>query len=274
MRGIGTQSDPFYVESWEELVTALGTTDAYIECPKNAVWEMNDILPGGITTAIETYAARVNGNGTTIRNLYFSSSYIYGKRSAGTWWYNLNFENVLLESSYGFSSSARFRGCNFSGQLNNGVMFNVGSSDVYIFSHDGKKGCSFNFTLTGKAYMNLNNTKHEYSMIVLDGKSTNANTNVGWWNLKSCYITGKYPFPTLGLTKTSGRNNIFDIFIDENTTVKGNPDYSYDLKNVMNSDKMAGTFDSDEASNDYILATSQQLTDAKWLQEQGFSIIA
>lgn len=269
MKGTGTQADPFYVEDWDEFTTALGTTDAYIECPENAVWEMNDILPGGIVSTINTYATRVNGNGTKIRNLYFANSYIYGRRSAGTWWYNLNFENILLESSYGFYSLARFRGCNFSGQLNNGSMFR----DV-IFSHDEKKGCSFNFTLTGQAYMNDNGTMHEYSMIVLDGKSTNKNTNVGWWNLNSCFITGKYPLPILSLSSKSGRNNVFDIFIDENTTINSGADYPYTSKNVMNIDKITGTFASETARNAYILATSQQLNDAKWLQDQGFSIIA
>lgn len=269
MTGKGTQTEPFYVENWNEFTTALGTTDAYIKCPENAVWEMNDVLPGGIVSVINTYAAHVNGNGTTIRNLYFANSYIYGRRTAGTWWYNLNFENILLESSYGFNSLARFRGCNFSGQLNNGIMFN----DVN-FSHDGKKGCSFNFTLTGRACMHKHETKHEYSMIVLDGKSTNTSTNVGWWNLNSCFITGKYPLPILGLTEASGRNNVFDIFIDENTTIKGSKDYPYTSKNVMNIDKITGVFESETASDDYILATTQQLDDAKWLQDQGFSIIA
>ena len=60
MTGTGTQTDPYMVSDWEEFVTAVGKTDVYVECSKNAVWDMNNIAPDGIKSPITMYAANIN----------------------------------------------------------------------------------------------------------------------------------------------------------------------------------------------------------------------
>lgn len=47
MKGTGTKDDMFIPESWGDFVTAIGTTDAYVNVPAGTVYDMSAIEPDG-----------------------------------------------------------------------------------------------------------------------------------------------------------------------------------------------------------------------------------
>lgn len=47
MKGTGTKEDMFIPESWDDFVTALGTTDAYVSVPEGTVYDAGAIKPEG-----------------------------------------------------------------------------------------------------------------------------------------------------------------------------------------------------------------------------------
>jgi hypothetical protein len=118
MTGTGTQNDPYIISDWTDFITAVGTSGAYVEFPKNLtrtddtdvdpnklytdeygvvqtnvqpadlsnlyentfVLDANsdDGFPGGITTHFQIRCASINGFGGTIINLASSMDGIWG----------------------------------------------------------------------------------------------------------------------------------------------------------------------------------------------------
>lgn len=75
MTGTGTQSDPYIVSDWEELVTACNSTNNYIVCESGIEVDFNDIYPNGYTQGDTAYSLRFNtliGNGLKLKNLLSS----------------------------------------------------------------------------------------------------------------------------------------------------------------------------------------------------------
>lgn len=107
MTGRGIQNDPYIISDWNDFITAIGTTDAYVEFPKvlvhtqdrnvdpnklytdangvvqtnvqpsdlvnlyenTFVLDANDYAPGGITSTITMSCTDINGYGGYIKNL-------------------------------------------------------------------------------------------------------------------------------------------------------------------------------------------------------------
>ena len=107
MTGTGTQNDPYIISDWNDFITAVGTSNAYVEFPKNLVHtsdtnvdpnklytdangviqtnvqptdlanlyentfvlDANDYAPEGLTARIEFNCASINGYGGYIKNL-------------------------------------------------------------------------------------------------------------------------------------------------------------------------------------------------------------
>ena len=127
MTGTGTQEDPFVVDNWTDFVTAVGTTDAYVEFPPTpGVIDLNNESFSTLST-VTIACSQINGNGWTLQNLYtINSSGFYLVHNCVI--NNLNFLNILA---------------NFS---NNRIYFfdNSDSSNQYTFNH-----CKFNGFLNG-----------------------------------------------------------------------------------------------------------------------------
>lgn len=107
MTGTGTQNDPYIISDWNDFITAIGTSDAYVEFPKDLthtqdtnvdpnklytdangvvqtnvqpsdlvnlyengfVLDANDYAPSGIASTITMNCANINGYGGYIKNL-------------------------------------------------------------------------------------------------------------------------------------------------------------------------------------------------------------
>ncbi len=99
MQGTGTQTDPYIPGNWEEFVTAIGTTGAYVELPEGGgTFDMNEIAPTGVGI-ITANCEEINGNGWTIDNaynMYFNLEEIYRKNK---YIKNFHIKDFTIENS-------------------------------------------------------------------------------------------------------------------------------------------------------------------------------
>lgn len=138
MTGTGTQNDPFVIADWSDFITAVGTSDAYVEFPKNLVsttdtdvnpnklyvdsngvvqknvqpsdlanlyentfeFDLNTIHPEAFTSTIQIKCASLKGNGATIKNISFDdcNGFTLG---ANTVINGLNVKNFYFATSSG-----------------------------------------------------------------------------------------------------------------------------------------------------------------------------
>ena len=172
MTGSGSASDPYKPTNWDEFVTAITTGYAYVECPENEVWDMNEQKPTGVGQ-ITPVATSIKGNGLIIKNLYCRSNqlfynnfhYDWNTRDLNVYIYDLHFINMNLTSyfqrldcssreAYG-ARYFRYYGCTFTGissgtdQTNEGGIFNV---DSY---NDGDGGYKAVLTFNVSPYSRL-----------------------------------------------------------------------------------------------------------------------
>lgn len=96
-----------YPTTWAEFVEAIATPETAVHLPENAVWDMNDFVPEGITnTVINIMCDRIYGNGTEIRNLKLTESYFKLLSNQSTsnarleFWDSLHLTNIVLENTY------------------------------------------------------------------------------------------------------------------------------------------------------------------------------
>lgn len=327
MTGTGTQTDPYIPTTWSEFVTAVGTSGAYVECPKNLVltsdtdivesklyvdssgevildpvkenlseyyentfvFDMNKIMPYGLTESIVIKAANINGKGATIANIYTSpatapASVFVAKEQ--TYMHSINFFNIYLENrpdnNYGVLFYTEIYGaftlakCKVSGVFSN-------YSSLYTASYSGSSwrnrfiSCSFNIIFDGKsslgaAYKNNNTVTSErwaffeFCKIKISGKSQSAAYRDNVFVANYCYITGNcHSNLSFGCTAT-----VFDIIVSEGQSVSyhGSSWGGHVCENsVINIDKVQGTF-----ANALKQVTTAQLVDAEYLASIGFPI--
>lgn len=109
------------VSSWSDFLLAVQESGADVVLPENAVWNMNEISPEGVSSLPEIRCSNIYGNGTEIRGLrtdsnFYSNSHVLEKVA------NLHFIDFILEGQSLFSTSNNtrdgyiaFSGCKFSG---------------------------------------------------------------------------------------------------------------------------------------------------------------
>lgn len=280
MTGTGTQTDPYIPENWEEFVEAVGKDGAYVSCPENAVWDMNESMPAGITSAINIKAKQILGNNMTIKNPTFINSMAFDIKSEICEIIKLNFLNIYttMNSTHCFSSvkTTFFRNCKFSGIISHGSFFSQDYPNTkFNFTNDtggNPKGCSFNleFYGNGTMYTGSPEAKFENCNIHISGEN-NSQINTELFSkclMINCYISGKCPSNTS--MYISLKNNIYDIEVSEGKVYNYTPN-NYE-KTVIN-DSIVNDYDTDTVFEDYLIkATEEQMHDAEYLKSQGFMI--
>lgn len=73
--GTGTQADPYIVDTWEDFVTAAGTSGAYVKIAEGVVFDMNAIAPEG-APAVTVAAAHIDGKGATIEAARVNTAFL------------------------------------------------------------------------------------------------------------------------------------------------------------------------------------------------------
>lgn len=81
MTGTGTQADPYIVDTWEDFVTAAGTSGAYVEIAEGVVFDMNAVAPDG-APAVTIAAAHIDGKGATIEAARVNTAFLNLAESA------------------------------------------------------------------------------------------------------------------------------------------------------------------------------------------------
>lgn len=256
------------VNNWDEFVTAVGTSGATVECPANAVWDINDVSPAGVAKT-EIKCSKINGNGLKIENLRCTQDYLFvlGSRVECSDLYFLNF--YLGGGFYdGDANLSRvWRGCRFEGlSTSSGIVFrgagyyNAGT-DLFTTSPNTNKGCGFNIICqSGTLFSGYNTatTKIENGNIKFNGKSlsyaaSGSSTNVGFNN---CLISGEFQ----DALSVASDTVIFDCNCNKIT------DYNGFSRTIVNKDKCPSY------PSSAIAVTTEQISDASYLQSKGFPI--
>lgn len=266
MTGTGTQADPLCPTNWQEFVEAIGTSGAYVSCPADEIWDMNEIDPTGISAITPWNAVEVRGNGLTIKNLVLKTAIRFSAEDILQEVYKLNFLNMYDAGGdfaafyYNKGQNPIFKNCKITGQFSKNLFFNG-----IDFSHDGEKSCLIAVNLLGSARLGVN-CNFLGCKIDLSGSTTAKIESLSTSKADFCYFTGTNPYKQLKLSYKS-RNNVFDMVVPENTELTY--DYIYDgFIGVFNSDKMYGDYD-----GLYEPATTAQLTDTAYLQSIGFPVV-
>ena len=105
------------VTTWGGFLAALQTEGAVIDLP-GGVWDCNALVPSGFQDTIEITAAKVNGHGTVIRNLYgdmFAQTVYQGQTVCE--FTNMQFQNLVTQNTI----SAAFTDCIITGMCQRGI---------------------------------------------------------------------------------------------------------------------------------------------------------
>ena len=285
MTGTGTETDPFVISAkdtpqqiWADFIQAIGTSSAFVQCPKDYHLDMNKVAPEGWNTQTRWRAKQVYGNGFTICNLHSSCSEAYGLfRLDGSTHYvhELNFDSFYYAGSVSFfggstaNNYSYFKRCGFSGIMANNIFFSAANKvDFTVKSGENSKGCYFNIKFLNNSQFHAGNYSmtHFCSNIVLSGSSTNSQTKTNL-TFKSCLFSGNLPFPQLVI---KGQYNVFDMDIATGQEIACGSNNGADMQQcLINSDKVAEGAILHEL---LIPVTTSQMSDAAYLAEKGFPI--
>lgn len=268
MTGTGTSTDPYIVENWGEFVTAAGKSGAYVSCPVDAVWDMNEIAPTGVS-GVRLSCAQINGNGLTIKNIFSSDLFSRGQ-SGTTNVYDLNFLDIYMEGGafatcHPSSGSIAFHRCRFSG------IFTGASSLFYAYSIASPAQldrCSISVQLMGEArVMGITVAPgNDQSCGIFTFCDLNlqgsGSTNGNRFTLINSRLRGVYPGTGLVIASVS-QYSVLDIGITwgVNDTTP--------TKVLINTDKVASGI---TIPSGFIKVTTEQLRDAQYLSSIGFPV--
>lgn len=291
------------VNNWDEFVTAVGTSGATVECPANAIWDMNDIAPEGLTATITVNATSVNGNGLTIRNIYKNGGNVFNSSVGNHTISDINFENIYAIGNFWYASASndnwythQFARCKFSGKIVNGAFIasNTGSEE---YGNRWKlytrlTSCSANLHFSGNSTLSTGDLyerdiyeavprqlRFVDSIIVISGKSTNTGTanqgQKGGYNaisLNNSLLTGNNPFINLQISQsyqaTSTIASVIDLNCQEGQTIYRGSNTGTVSTTLINADKINGA----TVASQLIQVTDEQLKDAAYLESIGFPI--
>lgn len=141
MIGEGTQLSPYIPENWNEFITAITTSNAYVSL--NSDFDLNESNPEGISESTNVRCKQINGNKHTIKNLYFIGIGALFVFMTNTETKELNFIDMIVENGRlftlgsGGNGDSVFYKCTFSGIFNDCIF-------SYIQANASFKRCSFN----------------------------------------------------------------------------------------------------------------------------------
>lgn len=194
MTGTGTQNDPYIISDWTDFITAVGTSNAYVEFPKNLVHtsdtnvdpnklytdangivqtnvqptdlanlyentfilDANDYAPEGLSSTITISCASINGFGGGIVNLASSSATIIGTYSYVSFT-GIAFLNVRCTDTYFFVSGRSGGWGTVSKCIFTGRMDGQSTSYFIWASFVHFVSCAFNLQLYGASQFAQNN---------------------------------------------------------------------------------------------------------------------
>lgn len=273
MTGTGTQTDPYVVDNWEDFVTAIGTENAYVSVPTGTAFDMNKILPEGLS-ALTIKCTELDGNGLILRCIYINrgSTNTYGLTFNGTVAVkNVKFLDMYLlntssSTTYFFHgcSSTTFYNCTFS------VIINSISDDMATLTDSADfYNCSMYVIFKGYAngigYSASASIINNCNIYIDASMSTFYGTTGTYYTLQNSKISGiphRY-FHIYGDVYTS----VLDLNVESEKYLKYTGDYADGI--LINADKVA---DDVTIPSTMMAVTTGQMTDTAYLESIGFPI--
>lgn len=304
MTGTGVQNDPFIISSWADFITAVGTTDAYVEFPKSLVLtsdttvdtnklyvnssgvvqtdvqasdlanlyentfvlDANDYAPEGLTATIAVNCKSINGYGGCIKNVYSSSYDAFTINNANFIMDNVRLLNFFLNGS--FLSAPN--GVNDSSGCTKCIfsaLINNGTTKKYFIDnyHMFFKQCSFYLILRDKTAF-VEETYPYFNKVELCKVYIDADNDIT--NVLAglnTYFAGTFP-AQVHATMPSNYTNLYCIYDIYCPSILAGTWSSPVSTCICNIDKCTG-------EHQYLLeATTAQLKDAAYLASLGFPI--
>lgn len=254
MQGTGTQADPYIPENWNEFLTAIETSGAYVSLPEGGgVFDMNKIAPeGGIKVTFS--CIKIDGNGWIIHaphNIAFEA-YNSDQSHIINDLHFLDFEFTGSPKKMMFDGSNRWmymrlNGCTFTGNIS-------GGSDVYLFDEVlSMDQCNINVTFVGDTYRLFNGS---------------ASNNLTMSNVKARFDYSGCTYTTTEKITTPSDKKINDSFFE---ITNCNLDFEYSgLRSVFHVNGNGGYVrNADGVKNN---VTEEQLGNAAYLNSIGYPI--
>ena len=249
-----------YVNTWAEFLEAVATEGNTVICPSQAIWDMNEIEPEGVTALPTVKCTSIQGNGTEIRNLktttYFPLEMPYVQSVN-----NLHFVNFIADNGVFFISHSGhmwFHGCKFSGLCGAQALGVIvcgtnqnASADRCSFLIDAQRAGAFHA-------VNMTAKFCRFSIAVPNGTFTMP------YNLQWCYVRADTPLQQ-GICPAGSLACVFDGDM-QNVTQAQEPSHTY--ISIFNKSSMPGLQESEYLKG----VTTEQLLNADYLYSIGFPI--
>ena len=260
-----------YVNTWAEFLDAIAVEGNTVICPSQAIWDMNEIEPEGVTTLPAINCTAIQGNDTTIKNLHTTAAFlaypaVFDSVDA------LHFENFIAEGDGLFHMSSptqgggttRFSRCRFSGLCgtNTRAVIRPGSGtwgDNY--GNASAYRCSFMIdaqTSSGFWAVGASAKYSRFHIAVPNGVFTMPGT------LQWCYVRADTPLQQ-GICPAGTLACVFDGNM-QNVTQAQEPDHTF--ISVFNKSSMPNLEESEYLKG----VTTEQLLNADYLYSIGFPI--
>lgn len=261
-----------YVNSWSEFVTESAKSGNVVHLPENAIWDMNEIAPSGVSGEISIYCSGIRGHGTRIKNLHLSgqfrirSSYVYIR---DLFLIDMIADGVNPQSNAVFLGNVYFVGCAISAILSanyyNFVYYTTNYSDYFA------EKCSIYIetTYTSFSLYAMGSGGSHYCRLELHApNSTNGN---GLGECSYCECVAYIPNAT----------GVFSADFRGGCTVRGNMKQASESSWVGDWDAAVSVYDIDMFGDGYtpkypqffIACTDDQLKDPEFLRSKGFPIV-
>lgn len=260
------------VNSWSGFVTALNVSGAVVVLPENAVWDMNEILPYGLTENINIACKAIYGNGTRIKNLNLNSYFFdYGGTDIKYFQDLLMTDWIGTNKFFNLRYGSQFTRCAISGITSNSVV--IDNSNSYNYSKCIMISCSVNVEGSHSHFHLIDSASElKYCRIELHGMNSDNSSPAGdcYYCELSLYFpnaeTGSYGFPVMyyrgcvlhgnmksvtqcyEISEWSGQPTVFDVDMFGDGFVSTIPQY-------------------------FIPCTDAQLKDPAYLRSKGFPIV-
>lgn len=259
MTGSGTSADPFIPDTWDELITACGTSGAVISLPEGGEWDMNEQYPDN-TPEVSLNGCTINGNGFTIRNLRVKDNSIFTLSKSSTI-NDVDFVNLYsapTNNRYLFDNAYTLylNRVRVSGELVNWGLFG-GPSTCWC------DACSFNMHLTNTDFAKRYARFENGTNVKLTGTTSSSEFEAGSYGCES-QIEGS-------ILSTRG-NSVFKALYNKFGKINiGLSGFSeVETSTTYNTVINTSIIDATTISSQLIQATAEQMKNADWLTQHGF----
>lgn len=180
------------VSNWNEFVTALGVSGDTVVLPENAEWDMNAILPYGLTANVSIACSKIEGNGTRIKNLNLNGYCFQASGNDIKYFRNLLCTDWIANGEFFYLRyGSEFYACAMSGITAGSCI--VDCNNNYENSKAVFISCSFNIESSSNSFTFTYGTSDKYYCRIEVHASNATTSNPIGTNLIFCELILYFP---------------------------------------------------------------------------------